>query len=213
LGQEDVAAPFSRKVVQLPVPGEEYCTTCDGHATFVGHWWHQLKPRLQATHWGYQHNFLERPIGVSVYNAFNTHVGNAQLAQLFLYHYDFDSEDRAKLNRFGRLRLRKLAAIFEHAPAPLRIETTHDTNLDFARRHAVATELEQLLGESVAMERIVASDVLHRGLQGDEALLNYQNMIQQTRQGATSASSGSSSGGGFAPSIGVGRGGGGSGNR
>jgi hypothetical protein len=175
--------------------------------------WHSVagpaKSRMQEKWLGYPEEFHEPPLGAFLYAHGRIQVANGEAARMVLYQYDFE-EGTDRLNHRGRQQLAKIAAMMPENFNPLVIEWSPDAPaLDEARRVAVLTELGR--GPfPVVPERVVVGPPVAYGLQGVEAELVYQNLLQQTQsrgtllQPSTGFTSAGLIGGGFGTGAGAG---------
>jgi len=166
-----------------------------------GHW----KPWLHENHWGYPEYFESEPHGASIHAHFNAQVGNAQAAQLALYHFDFHDGPgmkAAKLNSYGVDRLRQLSSLLMHSGLPLVVQRSqNNVQLDEARRAEVINQLAKMSPVAIAAERVIVGRPIALGLDGRESSLIYLNLLKQTTRGE-GFRPGSSSSGGFTPTQG-----------
>jgi hypothetical protein len=102
---------------------------------------------------------------------------------MVLYQYDFVPCE-GRLSVRGRMQLWKIAERAAHNPFPIIIEASRDDSaLDAARHAAVVAELAGLPCP-VAAERVFIGPSLTRGLDGLDAEIIHQNLLNQTRGGA-----------------------------
>ena len=121
--------------------------------------------------------------GAALYGFMNAQVANGLAAQLTLYHYDFYNNGpwHGRLNPRGRVQVTKLARMLEFSASPLVIETTGDSVMDERRRSSVVDELASM-GVAADGTRVVLGRPEKQGLDGVEALLSRQSLLQQTSQ-------------------------------
>ena len=150
--------------------------------------WHNVfVPRKTAWYWGYSEEFCERPFGTYARAALNTQVVNGLAAQIVLYRFDFrdpaatSTERAAKLNFRGHERLIKIVEKLKYVVAPLTIEMSGDKELDEMRRQYVIDFLQDDLEFPLPEESVVIGRPTARGLDGEEAFSNYQNLMLQTK--------------------------------
>jgi len=154
---------------------------------FDGGCWHEFKACMQASHWGYPEEFIERPFGACVCAGIKAQIENGMAAQMVLYRYDFESDaagEGLKLNDRGHKQLVKIARMLQCNPCPLIIEAT-DENRELAamRRDYVLAALRQLSCD-IPDELVVVADSPVVGLDGEEALLIHGNMLRGTQTAA-----------------------------
>ena len=164
-----------------------YSAKCWGAYPFMGPScrWHSVTvPRLTAHYWGYAEEFCERPFGTYARAAINTQINNGLVAQLVLYRYDFRDptvsyDDAAKLRGRGHYQLVKIVDKLKRVMGPLVIEPSGDDDLDEERRQFVIARLDDL-EFSFPEESVVIGRPPAGGMSGEEAFVNYQNLIMQT---------------------------------
>lgn len=152
-------------------------------------WWAIKKADLQETHWGYPEEFEERPFGTSLSAHLRTHVANGMAARMVLYQYDFHQgvDDAFRLNAHGRRRLDEITRMLQCDVWPVVIEPSDEGHqLDCARRDHVLKLLSECIG-TVLEEWVVVAYPEASGLEGEEAVIIYANLLRQTRmRGSTS---------------------------
>jgi len=128
----------------------------------------------------------EPPFGAS-YQAFTQlQIVKGQAALTVLHHYDFE-QDQAELNFRGRQRLHTIAERAVRFGHPIVVEASRDNlQLDSARRAHVLTELSALPYD-IDEGQVVIGFARTRGLDGLDAELIHQNLLQQTSAGGQSA--------------------------
>lgn len=177
-----------------PVVGPAYCR------------WHtEIKPSLQATHWGYPEYFRERPFGTYARHAAQMQIANGLQNQQVLYHYDFLSgRDASLLSPRGVYQLEKIVRRMQHAPGPIIVQETVDyPELDDARRQNVLDALADM-GIPAVPEMVIVGRPPVPGLQGVEGLILYENLLQQTlERGVSAGATGGTAGGGFGVGAGT----------
>lgn len=127
------------------------------------------------------------PAGSALYGFMSTQIANGLAAQLTLYHYDFYNNGpwHGRLSPRGRLQISRLARRLEFSVSPLVIETTGDAAMDERRRRSVVEELSSI-GVAADGTRVVLGYPEKQGIDGIEALLTRQSLLQQTaQQGST----------------------------
>jgi hypothetical protein len=162
---------------------------------------------------GYPSEFGALPLGYCVFQNFQVHVVNAEIARMILYHYDF-VDGSCELNYRGKAQLLKIVHLMPSNFAPLVIEATPQTpGLDEARRLTVVNVLASAQFP-VPPERVVIGTSLTPGLSGREAERIYGNLLNQIQQrgllgggGFSSTGTTGTSGGGFGSGGGSGQGG------
>jgi hypothetical protein len=142
------------------------------------------------------------PLGTSIDQYMRAQIGNAAVARMTLYDFDF-VQGRSQLNYRGRDRLRQLAGRLTATQYPLVVERLPlDPTLATARRAAVLEELTAM-GLKVPPDRVVVGPPIAVPLRGVEAEGIYATLMIQTNSagfqpglnsagGGTSSSSGSS---------------------
>jgi len=125
-----------------------------------------------------------------VNGALNAQVMNGITGQLVFYQYDFNntpmpgapgSIDRAGLNYCGRRQLSRVAEMLNHLPLPrVVIETSHNPQIDEARRQTVISGLSEAMGTPVPPEWVVIDEPPSNPLSGEESLIVHENLLRQT---------------------------------
>jgi hypothetical protein len=152
-------------------------------------WWQrrrwrraQAKRYLQECAVGFPEEFNEWPLGYALYAHAQTQITNAAAAQLIFNHFDFvDGSDQ--LNVRGRDKLAKITAELPTHFFPVIVERTPRTpGLDQTRRLAILSQLAR--GPfPVPGERVLIGPAIANGLNGQEGVLVYLNLIRQTASG------------------------------
>lgn len=134
-------------------------------------------------YWGKSSNFCPQPFGHAVNAAITAHIVEGRRSKLVLYRYDFGPEDTdtaGTLNRYGQVKLRKLAPTIASTGWSLMIEPSRNSEeLDEDRRTVVIEELARLLGGQVADEQVVVAMPPLRGVTGPESVLPYANRLKR----------------------------------
>lgn len=157
-----------------------------------------LKPKLQASHWGYCDQFCERPFGPAVSAHFQHQIVNGLAAQMMLYEYDFQEVGNARsdgLSLRGRSQLERIAGRYQQGLGPVVIATDFsDPRLDEARRKAVERELKTL-GVQVRAEDILVRSTPKPSYNAYEGLFQQRNREQMIMSRGAGVLSGVNSGG------------------
>lgn len=126
----------------------------------------------------------EPAFGASYNTVMRSQVAKGEAALMVLYQYDF-VRGQATLNYRGRLRLQKIARLAPQNPFPIIIEANrYDPALDAARHAQVVAEL----GWSafpIPAERVVVGLSPERGLDGLDAVLAHQNLLNLSNIGGS----------------------------
>lgn len=118
----------------------------------------------------------EPAFGASYHAIMRAQVAKGEAAQMVLYQYDF-VRGQAALNYRGRLRLQKIARLAPQNPFPIIIEANrYDPELDAARQAQVVTELSWA-PFPVPAQRVVVGLSPERGLDGLDAVLIHQSLL------------------------------------
>jgi hypothetical protein len=114
-------------------------------------------------------------------------IAKGEAALMVLHQFDFvPCKDRLSVR--GRMQLRKIAERAAQNPFPIIIEARwEDPALDAARHTAVVAELSWLPCP-VPAERVFIGPSLTRGLDGLDAEIIHQNLLNLTRGGAGQSS-------------------------
>lgn len=139
----------------------------------------------------YRHPSTFRPHGDAVNSTFSIQVQNGQAARTVLYQYDFFRAN-ASLNQRGYLELLEIAERVSQTPYPLVIQMSGDAALDAARRETVIEHLARLPFE-IPDERVVIDIPRVAGLDGIDAVLAHEGLLQLSAYGSGGTSGGSSS--------------------
>ena len=198
-----IAAPgFAEEVPQAPEAGTKKfgaCSSC-GCNTGCG-CGRGLRARIRRHHmyyFGYDPEAWVRPFGDATLDHLEKQVANGVAARMTLHGYDFmpAGKDKAKLNPAGWRQLTKIADLAQRSEFPIVIESTpHNKAAEKLRRQAVLDAL-QAMGSDIAADRVVVAEPAARGLSGEEALIIYDNLLQQTQSRGTVVNSGSFTTGG-----------------
>lgn len=128
----------------------------------------------------------EPPFGTSYQATMQAQIAKGEAALMVLHHFDFVPCE-GRLSVRGRMQLRKIAERAAHNPFPIIIEASReDPALDAARHAAVLAELAWFPCP-VAADRVFIGPSLTRGLDGLDAELIHQNLLNQTRSGVGQA--------------------------
>ncbi len=118
----------------------------------------------------------EPAFGTSFRAIMGAQVAKGDAARMVLYQYDF-VRGQAALNYRGRLRLQKIARLAPQNPFPIIIEANrYDPELDAARQAQVVAELSWA-AFPVPAERVVVGLSPERGLDGLDAVLVHQGLL------------------------------------
>jgi hypothetical protein len=145
--------------------------------------------RCRKGFWG-TYYFTEEPFGFCMNGAVNAQVMNGLTAQTVFYQYDFNntpapgapnSIDRAGLNYCGRQQLSRVATLVNHLPVPrVVIESSHNLQIDEARRQTVIAGLSEAMGTAVPADWVVIDQPPSNPLSGEEAQIIHENLLRQT---------------------------------
>ena len=134
------------------------------------------------------------PLGESIALHLRAQIGNAAVARMTLYDFDF-VQGRSQLNYRGRDRLHQIAGRLATSPNSLIVERLPlDPELALARRAAVQLELAAL-GLKLSPDRVLVGPPLAVPLRGVEAEGIYGTLMIQTESAGSQPGSSSASGG------------------
>lgn len=126
----------------------------------------------------------EPAFGASYHAIMRAQVAKGEAARMVLYQYDF-VRGQAALNYRGRLRLQKIARLAPQNPFPIIIEANrYDPELDAARQAQVVAELSWA-PFPVPAERVVIGLSPERGLDGLDAVLIHQSLLNLSDVGGS----------------------------
>ncbi len=126
------------------------------------------------------------PVGTFLHATMDMQIANGDRADMMLYEYDFEPGS-AVLTVRGRREIRKLHQKLTATGNPLLIqETPGHPQLAAARRAAVLADLERI-GMPVPPELVLVSEALTRGLDGPDAEIVHERLLQQQSGGAPGA--------------------------
>ena len=146
-------------------------------------WEHEIKPMLQATHWGYLENFTAEPFGSSLCQVMSAQVAGGQAAQFVLRRYDFLA-DQPELSPYGTRKLMRLASRLGEGPWPLIVETIPgNSELSEARRAYVELALQEIAGVPIAPEQVVSAADPALGMSGIESQLTFESLRRRVETG------------------------------
>jgi hypothetical protein len=151
-------------------------------------WYHQWKPALQESHWGYCEYFDEPPYGAAVRSGCAAMIHNGAADQYTLYQGDFHPCDTTlanTLNERGRRELAEIAQKYRLHPVPILIERSRVATLDVERRTHVLEELRRAGAEVPDDFVFVDSGPGH--LEGVEAVNVYQRFLSLSRPRGSAA--------------------------
>ena len=137
---------------------------------------HHLGFTLKDRFIGYPEEFVEPPLGASVYETMGVMKSKADAHDFILYRSDFIDGD-ATLSPQGAQKLSLMAARLPGWMGPLTVEWTPDRpGLAEARRDALVTTL-QGAGLPIGSERVLVGPSPYPGLIGPDADSNYRIML------------------------------------
>lgn len=145
-----------------------------------------LRGRIRQHHmhyFGYDPEAWVRPFGDATLDHLEKQVANGVAARMTLYGYDFAmaSKGEVKLNPAGWQQLAKIADLAQRSEFPIVIEATPgNKNGEQRRREAVLNAL-RAMGSEVAADRVVVAQPAARGVSGEESIIIYNNLLQQTQ--------------------------------
>lgn len=195
---EDLASQGNDvQAYEIP-PRDEY-----GRAEYVAaRGW---KYRLQSCYWGFPEYFCERPFGAAQQVALDAMIGNGLGDYLILYQYDFHDGSAApasELNHAGLVRLERIVRLLRGQAKRTTVVVEFipgEQRLGQARVEYVAERLAEMGVDDKTTT--VALGIPRRGLAGEEALINHQNMLRSASRysgGTGGSSSGTGQTGGTA---------------
>ncbi len=150
------------------------------------------------------------PLGTSLDMHFQTMITNNVAKRMVLHDYDF-LPDSAQLNYRGKDRLHQISNWLVNNNYPITIERVpSNPSLAEARRRIVVAELTTLVG-AIGPDRVVIGASPHVPLQGVEAELIYQNLLQLTQSAGVSPATTGINGGASTGATPIGTGGTGTG--
>jgi hypothetical protein len=189
-----VQPPASPIIVQTPAGA-----SCAPRRTPSFPIWNHCKGRLE--HW-FAHDQPDAvPLGQSVYQSMTTQVDNGVAVRMILNDFDFEPNS-ANLNQRGREKLPHLAGLAFRYPYVIVVERpNYDPGLAKRRVDMTRKELARM-AIPLQPERIVEGGTLTRGLDGVEALILYDNLLNQTQSQRSSSGQGQS-GAGFGSRLGI----------
>jgi hypothetical protein len=134
-------------------------------------------------------NWPAAPLGDAVAIHAETQIANAAAGRMVLYDYDF-VPGKVELNDYGRSRVLRIAPLLTHTRLPVVVEwLPHAPGLAERRRLTVLTELAAVAGR-VPPDRVVIGPSPSVPVQGPEAELIYQNLLQLTESAGTAPATG-----------------------
>lgn len=140
-----------------------------------------------------------RPFGEAVMTTNQLQIARGEAARMVLHHFDFTAGE-ATLNYRGEMQLRKIVAMAAQNPFPIIVEATHRfPELDSARLAQVRNRIEDG-SVPIPPERVILNSAPARALDGLDATLIHENLLQQTSSGAAASTM---SGGGSSPAGGA----------
>jgi hypothetical protein len=134
-------------------------------------------------YFGYDPEGWATPFGEATATHLEKQVANGVAARMTLYGYDFTmaGRDQAKLNAAGWQQLTKIANLAERSDFPIVVESTPGNRAaEIMRRQAVLDAL-RTMGSTIAADRVVIAKPASTGLSGEEAIIIYNNLLQQTQ--------------------------------
>ena len=138
-------------------------------------------------------NWPAAPLGESVALHAETQIANAAAGRMVLHDYDF-VPGKVELNDYGSARVLQIAPLLAHTRLPVVVERLpHAPRLAEGRRLTVLTELAAVAGR-VQPDRVVIGPSPSRPVQGPEAELIYQNLLQLSESAGTVPETGVRSG-------------------
>jgi hypothetical protein len=124
------------------------------------------------------------PLGGSVALHAETQIANAAAGRMVFHDYDF-VPGKVELNDYGRARVLQIAPLLAHTHLPVVVERLpHAPGLAEGRRLTVLTGLAAVAGR-VPPDRVVIGPSPSVPVQGPEAELIYQNLLQLTESAGT----------------------------
>jgi hypothetical protein len=164
---------------KLPVAPPTVCASCTKPAFPL---WNRCKDRLDR--WFVHDTTDVVPLGQSVYQTMTNQVESGIAARMILNDFDFEPNG-VNLNVRGKDKLPRLVAQAMQYPYFITIErTSYDPALAEQRRQALVKELARL-AIPLSPDRIVVGGSPAPGLNGVEAELIYQGLLNQTISGGT----------------------------
>jgi hypothetical protein len=179
-----ISAPSFAEAVPQPEAEKGYCSSCNCHGGACG-CGRGIRGRIRQHHmyyFGYDPEAWVRPFGAATLDHLEKQVANGVAARMTLYSYDFamGGKDQAKLNPAGWQQLTKIANLAGRSDFPIVIESTGNKVDEQLKRQAVLDAL-RAMGSDIAIDRVVVARPTARGLSGEEAIIVYNNLIQQTQ--------------------------------
>ena len=201
-----IAAPGYAEPVPQPQAdggkGKGYCSACNGHdGCGCGR---GLRGRIRHHHmyyFGYDPEAWVEPFGTNTVSHLEKQVASGVAARMTLYAYDFDTSaagKTVKLNPRGWQQLAKCVDLANRSDFPIVIESSPYSKGDEPMRRQAVLDALRAMGSTVAADRVVVTQPVARGLSGDESMIIYDNLLQQTQArgvvvGSVNFTSGSSS--------------------
>ena len=122
------------------------------------------------------------PLGTKLYSMMGRQITNGTSARLVLYHYDFLPGD-SRLNYRGLRQLKKIVGMMSRSTSPLIIQATPGKpELDELRRKLVVAQSSQL-SLPLPLERVIVGPSPTHGLDGIDAVINHDRLLQLMQSG------------------------------
>lgn len=148
--------------------------------------WHRAKDRWDR--WFAHDTTDAMPLGQSLYQTMSNQIDNGIAARMILNDFDFEQYG-VNLNVRGKDKLPRVLALAMQYPYFIIVErTNYEPALAELRRQTLIKELARL-SIPVSPDRIVVGAPLTPGLNGVEAELLYQSLLNQTMSGGSNLGS------------------------
>lgn len=128
----------------------------------------------------------EPPFGVANQATMHAQIARGEAARMVLYRYDFEP-GQAQLTSRGMRQLQKIAELLPRNPFPLLIQPSGQGATLDQKRHATVLGMLAGMPFPVPDQRVVIAHPSTRGLDGLDAELIHENLLQLTSGGSGGA--------------------------